>query len=185
MESLIRSVKKAIGLSLGEQVVRYSELQTIVFEAANMVNGRPIGLKPDESSDLSYLSPNDILLGRSTSKVPDQTFDTNNYLSRRYRFVQALSEEFWKKWTNMYFPSLCIQTKWHHTKRNLQVGDVVVVAERKLPRNKWRIAKVDEVTPGIDGLVRRVKVIYKNKDSSQYTKVERSVQRFIVLLPVD
>ena len=42
-EALIKSVKRAITLAIGESVMTFSELQTVCFEAANLINERPIG----------------------------------------------------------------------------------------------------------------------------------------------
>ena len=50
-EALIKSVKKAIGISIGEQVLSYSELQTVFFEVANLVNEQPIGRHPTNPLD--------------------------------------------------------------------------------------------------------------------------------------
>lgn len=41
-EALIKSVKRAITLAIGDGTLTFSELQTVCFEAANLVNERPI-----------------------------------------------------------------------------------------------------------------------------------------------
>lgn len=66
-EALIKSVRGAITLAIGESVMTFSELQTVCFEAGNLINERPIGRHPTSPDDESYLCPNDLLLGRSTS----------------------------------------------------------------------------------------------------------------------
>ena len=43
-EALVKSVKKAITVAVGESVMTFSELQTVCYEAANLVNERPIGI---------------------------------------------------------------------------------------------------------------------------------------------
>ncbi|XP_068670925.1 uncharacterized protein [Montipora foliosa] len=45
-EALIRSVKRAIEFSVGENALTFSELQTVLFEIANLLNERPIGRHP-------------------------------------------------------------------------------------------------------------------------------------------
>ena len=55
---------------IDDKVMTFSELQTVCFEAANLVNERPIGRHPTLPDDESYLCPNDLLLGRYTSRVP-------------------------------------------------------------------------------------------------------------------
>ena len=65
-EALIQSVRRAITLAIGESVMTFSELRTVCFEAANLINERPIGRHLTSLDDESYLCPNDLLLGRST-----------------------------------------------------------------------------------------------------------------------
>ena len=91
---------------------------------------------------------------------------------------------FWKKWTLVYFPSLVMQHKWHHEKRNLQIGDIVIIADKNSPRGQWKLGKINNGQAGIDGKVRRVSIQYKNKNSDIYTEIERPVQKVVVILPI-
>ena len=43
-------------------------------------------------------------------------------------------------------------------KRNLRVGDVVLIADKNYPRGAWPLARVVKVIAGRDGLVRSAKV---------------------------
>ena len=69
-ESLIKSAKKALEVVVGESVLSFSELQTVMFEAAQLINQRPIGLLPGSPDEGTYLCPNDLLLGRATPNIP-------------------------------------------------------------------------------------------------------------------
>ena len=184
-ESLTKSVKKSIDFALGKQHVTFSELQTVVFEAANLVNERPIGIKPGRCNDNSYLAPNDLILGRATQAVPQGPFDQSRKLAKRFHFIQELIDTFWKKWTLYYFPSLIIQQKWHHERRNIQVGDIVIISEKGYPRGHWKLGRVNGAKMGSDGKVRRVTVRYRNQNSNVFTEIERPIQKLVVILPVD
>ena len=74
-ESLIKSIKKAIKIAIGEQVLSFAELQTVLFESANIVNERPIGITSRDIEDGNYLCPKDLLLGLSSSRVPSGPFN--------------------------------------------------------------------------------------------------------------
>ena len=50
-EALIKSVKRAITLAIGDGTLTFSELQTLCFEAANLVNEQPIGRHPTLPDD--------------------------------------------------------------------------------------------------------------------------------------
>ena len=46
VESLVKTVKRALNCAVGERVMSFSELQTCLFEASQLVNQRPIGRVP-------------------------------------------------------------------------------------------------------------------------------------------
>ena len=185
-EALIKSVKKALKISIGEQVLTYSEFQTVLLECANLVNERPIGRHPTSPEDGVYLSPNDLLLGRATIRVPHGPFAMSVSKYQRFRFVQKLTDAFWRRWTENYFPSLIIQQKWHASKRNLKQGDIVIVQDSNLIRGKWRLGRITRADPSLrDGFVRNVEVEYKNPGSDNYLQITRAVQRVIVLVPAE
>ena len=71
--------------------------------------------------------------------------------------MQLLADLFWRRWLKEYLPTLQARQKWLHPKRNLQVGDVVLV-EESTPRKEWPLAKVIKTCQGRDGRVRSVEV---------------------------
>ena len=73
-EALVKSTKRALEAAVGESVLSFSEMQTCMLEAAQLVNQRPIGVLPTTPDDGTYLCPNDLLLGRASSKVPQGPF---------------------------------------------------------------------------------------------------------------
>ena len=188
-EALVKSTKKALNAAVGDQIMDFSELQTVMYEAAQIVNQRPIGKHPTHPDDGSYLCPNDLLLGRSSPEVPQGPFKQR--VSDRYRldFIQQVVQSFWKKWTRDYFPGLIVRSKWHVEKRNVRRGDVVLIQDSNPVRGNWKIGIVTEVHPSQDNKVRRVTVSYKNQHQSEtparYTSIERAVHKLIVLVAVE
>ena len=61
-------------------------------------------------------------------------------------------------------PSLQERQKWNQTQKNLQVGDLILIADANDPRNQWSFGRVTTVFPGSDGLVRSAEV--KTKGST-------------------
>lgn len=122
-ESLIRLVKNGLIRSMGDSIVTFSELQTIMYEVANLLNNGPTGMKPEYStkSDV-YLCPNDLLLGHNNSWVswvPTGSFATNEDPGRHLQFIQSTVNSFWRRLHRDYFPTLLIRQKWHVEKRNI------------------------------------------------------------------
>ena len=69
-EALVKSVKRALHTIIQDQILTFSEFQTVMYEAAELVNERPIGRTPTQPDDGSCLCPNDLLLGRASTRVP-------------------------------------------------------------------------------------------------------------------
>ena len=193
-EALVKSVKNALNAAIGDKIMRFSELQTVMFEAAQIVNQRPIGRHPTSPEDGSYLCPNDLLLGRSSANVPQGPLQERASQKFRSDYVQQVVEQFWKKWTRDYFPGLIVRQKWHVDRRNVKTDDVVLIQDSNVVRGEWKLGLVTAVHPSDDEKVRRATVSYKNcrKDDpaghysgAKYINVERAVHRLIVLVSVD
>ena len=180
-EALVKSTKRALNAMVGDILFTFSELQTALFEAAQLVNQRPIGLHPSRPDDGSYLCPNDLILGRSSSQVPQGPFQERNSNKHRIDFIEKVAQAFWKRWTREVFPSLVISPKWHSERRNVMKGDVVLIEDANALRGKWKMGVVSEALISADGKVRKAYVQYKNPNET----VQRPVQKLIVIVPVD
>ena len=92
-KTLIKSVKSALNTSVGDHFMTYSELQTVMFECAQIFNQRPIGKHPTNSNDGSYLCPNDLIFGRASSKVPQGPFQKRTSFKHRFDIIQMFLDE--------------------------------------------------------------------------------------------
>ena len=191
-EAIIGLVKRALVRVIGDSVLTFSELQTVLFEVSNLLNERPIGIKPGTNIDLgTYLCPNDLILGRCSVMVPEGAFNFSAKFKLRQNFINDITKAFWKRWMRDYFHTLIVCQKWHHDKRNVKIGDIVLVQDSNAIRGFWRMAQVSEVIPSTDGKVRDVELRYKlQKNSSLYrgqpdSKIKRSVHRLVLLLPIE
>jgi hypothetical protein len=102
-ESLAKSCKLALKQAIGDNLLTLFELHTVLLEVANLVNQRPIGRQTDDGT---YLCPNDLLLGRASSHVPQGPFLKTKNPRHRVEFLQQILDSFWKRWTRDVFPCL-------------------------------------------------------------------------------
>ena len=59
-------------------------------------------------------------------------------------------------------PALTEQKKWRaRSQTDVQIGDLVLVAEDNLPHGRWNLGRVVKTFPGNDGLIRTVEVQMK------------------------
>ena len=115
---MVKDVQKALLHAVGDTKLSLNELFTTFAEISNIVNERPIGIKPNDKSATDYLSPNSLLLGRCSDRInsgpfqPDQVFtDCPKTVRTRFQLVQAIVEQFWKVWLKLYFPTLLVRQK--------------------------------------------------------------------------
>ena len=52
-----------------------------------------------------------------------------------------------------YIPHIGSRKKWFSPKKNLKVGEVVVVIDADMARRVWKVGRIEQVYPGNDGLV--------------------------------
>lgn len=57
-----------------------------------------------------------------------------------------------------YLPHIGSRNKWLEEKKNVSVGDAVVVIDPDAARRDWKVGRVEQVYPGNDGIVRVVDV---------------------------
>ena len=176
-EALVKSVKIALKKAIGETTLTPFELYTL--EVANLVNERPIGRIPKDPDDGAYICPNDMLLGRASSQVPQGPFKETNDPRKRVEFVQRIVDSFWRRRTRDVFPSLFPRKKWNTTTRDVQVNDIVMVADNNAVRGKWTIGRVMKVYPGKDKRIRNVTVITSGKEYN------RPITKIAVIQPAE
>ena len=156
----VRSVLAALLAESGRQLDDES-FRTLLKEIQAVVNSRPLALNDMSSVDSPEpLTPNHLLTMKSKVLMsPPGIFQREDiYLRRRWRRVQHLTNAFWERWRKEFLSTLQLRKKWITPKRNMAVNDVVLMKDENAPRNVWRLARVKEVFPSKDGLVRKVKL---------------------------
>ena len=114
VESLIKSVKKAISFSMQDQRLSPFEFSCLLYEVANVINERPIGTFTSTDAELSIITPNSLLIGRSRAKNPlGWQPDSGSTLLQRFNLVQEICNMFWRNWMKTCAPSLITDSKWH------------------------------------------------------------------------
>lgn len=158
-ERLIRSVRKVLNATLKVQNLDEDGLHTVLCEAEAIINSRPITKASMDVNDLEALTPNHLLLLNTSPLLPPGVFQpTDMYVHRRWRQVQYMSDLFWKRWVKEYLPQLQERQKWTGARRNLVVGDLVLVMDNTAPRNTWLMGRVIQTFPDRKGFVRQVRI---------------------------
>jgi hypothetical protein len=147
-------------------------LGTIVAEAAQMVNSRPVARNTGDPESGGPITPLHLLLGRASVEVPQVRFYEMPKLTHRLQFIEEAKKQFWTKWMSQ---GRMLAHKWTKKERDVAVGDVVLLAEAENDDPTYRMGVVDSVKLGEDGHVRTVSIRYTNPGK---TPEERSPPKF-------
>ena len=172
-ERKIGSVRRVLEGALthtANSLLSRDELDTLLQEAAAIVNSTPLWEVSSNPNDPKPLSPASLLtLKDSPHPASPEEFterDLLPYGSRRWRRVQAIADEFWKRWQQTCRQSLQSRRKWNNVEHSIQPGDLVLLHDKATKRDEWPLAKVVDVKESSDGLVRSatVEVAKANKE---------------------
>ena len=175
-ERAIRTVNETLKIILREQVPPLQVLQTAMAEVEKIVNSTPLFHVPVDSEDDDVLTPFHFLIGRATPAYPTGAHvQGDGCLRRRWKHAQMLADHFWKRWAREYLPTLANRSKWLKMSRNVQVGDLVIIADPRHPRGLWVRGVVTDTLCGADGVVRSARV------RTVHGELHRPVRRLVVL----
>ena len=163
----------------------FDELFTVLVEVEGTLNSRPITYEYDETSE-EVLTPSHLLFGRRVKTMPDMVVEDEeegeNKYTRRFRHLSVRLAHFWNRWRREYLTDL---SEFHRSKvsesaKSVRVGDVVTVYEENKKRGDWKMAVVESLIKGRDGVVRgaNIRVIVKGKPMC----ISRPVQK---LYPIE
>lgn len=177
-ERMVQCVKKVLRHTLKDVSPKEHVLQSLLIEAENIVNSRPLTHLPISSQEEEPLTPNHFLLGRGNA-APTQSVNSPNdklfSLRKQWRISRSLRDRFWKRWIIEYLPTLTRQVKWCERTTPIKAGDVVLICDPNVPRSQWRRGMVTCVYAGSDGVPRRGNV------RTASGELQRAVSKLAVL----
>ncbi|XP_062556902.1 uncharacterized protein LOC134221732 [Armigeres subalbatus] len=177
-EAAIASAQKHFFRILGPHILYYDDTETLLSQIECCLHSRPIVPVSDDPSDFEVLTPGHFLVGAPMKAVPDVDFSTTplNHL-HQWQLTQKLFQHLWQRWHREYLCTLQQRTKWLNAPTDIEVGRLVVMKDDNVPPMNWRTARIEELHPGSDGIVRVVSL------RSPQGKFIRPVAK-ICLLPV-
>ena len=176
----MKVLKKSLSLALHTGVVlSYPELVTLLARISCSVNSRPLGLasvspSSQQEDHMVPLTPNMMLLARSSNSSPTIEYSDDDRFCRRLAYVGEVEKEWWGRWVTQVLPTLFSYKKWKVKKENIKVGELVMLHYPKQFKDDYCIAKVIDVHPGDDGLVRQATVCFRKKNPRESATVCKS-----------
>ncbi|XP_048489043.1 uncharacterized protein LOC125491356 isoform X1 [Plutella xylostella] len=180
-EAGIKSAKGHIKRVVGNQILTYEELNSVVIQIEGILNSRPLlSLQTADFNNMSYITPGHFLTGATLSTVPEPNI--SNIPINRLKFWKQCSHMtqcFWKSWSREYLMQLQSRPKWRKPLPNISKGMLVILRIDNAPPLVWPMARVVETFPGADGKVRALTVI-----TPKGTVMRTSIGK-VCLLPIE
>ncbi|XP_050514753.1 uncharacterized protein LOC126889995 [Diabrotica virgifera virgifera] len=155
----IKSVKYHLYRIIGNSHFTFEAFNTVLCQIEAILNSRPITRMSSDANDFAFLSPAHFLVQRSLTAPPEPSVSEipENRLNLFQR-ISKIQQQFWKLWKKDYLCLLQQRNKWTDPTDPVKIGDLVLLKEDGTPPLLWPTARVIDVLPGKDGLVRTVKI---------------------------
>ena len=144
------------------------ELITLFAEVQNIINSRPLTAVSSNIDVCHTITSNSLL--HSTLDPSNPIVDPRDAraIGRDFQYALEKANDYWKKWMLYYLPYLQESQKNVLRKRNLAVGDLVIVTDQKTSCSDyplWRIIKVEPEKSHVVEVVRFVVVRLANRNA--------------------
>lgn len=156
-ERMIRTTRKILNSVAWRQSIDEEMLWTYLTEAERIINDRPLTAVLDGTGETRPLRPNDLLQPKSGECIVISS-SIKQVIEKRWRVLNNLVEEFWKRWRTEYLVALHERHKWTDVQKELAVGDLVIIEAESTPRTYWPMGIVAETRKDGDDLVRTVNI---------------------------
>ena len=108
-----------------------------------ILNDRPFTLVSDSPDDVKAISSNDLLLVKLAASLLFGIFSKDDcYVRRRWRHIQYIAGQFWKRWKEQYL----------HLIRTKFICRRYSPSNRSSKRASWVLARVEDVSKNGKGL---------------------------------
>ena len=156
-EAAVKSMKHHLRRVMGNSILTYEEMTTIQCQIGQVLNNRPLMVLTNNPDDIFALTPSMLVNGSRLDAIPQprlQKMDARGHPVKRFRSLQKLLSQFWKRWSSEYVASLQPRGKWRQERANLSVDGVVLITDDDIPPLQWSIGRVMQLKLGHDGLAR-------------------------------
>ena len=186
-ERTVRIVKDCLRKTIGKARLNFEELNTALIETERVLNCRPLSYI-DTDDVLDTLTPSALLYGRRVGLKSRTAFpindETRHTIVSRMKHLDKVIDRFWLRFRHEYLSELRHIQAYNNRRgqtKQLSTGDVVLlVDDRKVKRNQWRLARINDLIFGQDGQVRGA-VVRTISNDGHVSILKRPVQKLVPL----
>nr|XP_049698106.1 uncharacterized protein LOC126054983 [Helicoverpa armigera] len=156
-ESMVKVIKTHLFRVIGQQILSYEELLTILAQIEALVNSRPLTALSSDPAEPSALTPAHFLNTVPLSSLPAPEADSSSLL-QRHTLLDKLVQSFWRRWRSEYLHQLQARSKWNSPASPIQEGTLVIIINENSAPLSWPLGIIEKLHTSKDGTTRVVTV---------------------------
>ncbi len=163
-EAVVKSTKSHLLRVTKGHARTFEQYTTLFTQIEGILNSRPLCVRRVGEQDDVVITPGHLVTGRYLLSTPELDNEptglpTEDLTASRWIEHQKTLRSFWKVWSSDYLNQMQLRERWHQETPNLAPGQVVAVKDETLEAiGRWPRARIEEVYPDPDGLIRKVKI---------------------------
>ena len=146
-ERMVGFVKKVFYKTIGNENLKWNELEEIIIDIETALNSQPLSYAEDDIQ-LPLLTPNSMLFGRS-NLIPEQNPSEieDRDLRKRAKYLRKCKNALWSRWSTKYVTSLRERHNRKHNRKEMELkpGDVVLIKGKSRNRGQWKFGIVEKL----------------------------------------
>lgn len=168
-EAAVKAFKYHLKRIVDQSILTYEEFYTVLTLIEASLNSRPLCPMSSDPNDIEALTPGHFLTCGPLNAVPEPSvLNVQDNRLDRWKLLAKMHQDFWKVWSKEYLCELQQRPKkWQTQLENLQVGDLVIIKDDRLPPSNWLLARIKMTHPGADGVVRVVTLNHQNGETKR------------------
>ncbi|CAD5214349.1 unnamed protein product [Bursaphelenchus xylophilus] len=192
-ERIIAELKRAMKNSGTKSKLDIEEFRTLISRSEEVVNSRPLTAQSDDVNDLRAIKPFDFIgvrsdyEGDSEGDEPEEEERDPTYVERenlqetlrkKKNRIEARLEKFKTFWIKHYLQYLAEKNSKKRNngiRRTPIVGELTLVADPTLPRQQWKLGRIQHLNEGRDGIVRTADVLVADNLKNYPAETSRKI----------
>ena len=158
VETCVKLFKGVFKKLLCRSSLNPEEFRTMVVEAEQVVNSRPLTYLYEEQREGEPLTPAKLLHGYNLTDLPPigrGGVKEKLAITIRAKLLEKLQNKFWNQWSEEYLSELAerhfSQKVGKEDIREPKEGEVVLLRGELLPRNRWKLGVIKSVYRSVRG----------------------------------
>ncbi|GFU79803.1 DUF5641 domain-containing protein [Trichonephila clavipes] len=144
--------------ALVKLVLTYDEMLTLLCDGESVINGRSLTCVSDDPNETTAITPAHFIQDIRGSEVNDLNIIDSKHLLKRVRYLQNIRDNFRKRFQKEYLGELVRNPKSTSKRKEITVGEIVLIGSDNSKRLNWPLGHVIELYPGKNAIQRVAKL---------------------------